>query len=182
MQKVKTPRPKKCKVCHEMFSPRSSLQTVCSLGCAIEKVNQDKAKKERKETARKKVEARSRRDWLKLAQQAFNTFVRERDSHLPCISCGRHHNGQYHAGHYLTTGARPELRFDESNCHRQCAPCNNHLSGNIALYRVGLIKKIGLAEVERLEGPQPPQKWSIDELKGIIKIYTQKKKELQKIH
>jgi len=58
-------------------------------------------------------------------------------------------------------------------------PCNTHLHGNLIHYRVNLIQKIGLAEVERLEGPQEPKKYSIDELKEIISTYRAKTKELK---
>jgi hypothetical protein len=116
---------------------------------------------------------------MKLAQQSFNFFIRKRDKDLPCISCGRYHQGQWHAGHYLTTGARPELRFEPLNCHKQCAPCNNHLSGNIALYRQGLILRIGKSELEWLEGPHPSRKYSIEDLKEIIRIYKLAAKDLE---
>ena len=46
------------------------------------------------------------------------------------------------------------------------------------MYRVGLIAKIGLAEVERLEGPHPPSKWTIDQLKGIKAEYKRRVKGL----
>lgn len=171
----------KCKnpSCSQEFTRQRPGQKVCSPKCAVELIAHEKEKKARKETAEKKVALRSRRDWLKLAQAAFNAYIRERDKGQPCISCGRHHTGQYHAGHYLTTGARPELRFNENNAHLQCAPCNNHKSGNIALYRPALIYKIGLAEVEKLEGPSEPQKWTIQELQAIRDHYKKKIKELQ---
>lgn len=117
--------------------------------------------------------------WLKQAQAAFNAFIRVRDEKDTCISCGRHHDGQYHAGHYRTVGAHPELRFDELNCHKQCSVCNNHLSGNLLEYRISLIKKIGQGTVEILEGPHKPKKYSVDDLKQIAKTYKQKKKDLE---
>jgi hypothetical protein len=86
------------------------------------------------------------------------------------------HLGQWHAGHYLSTGARPELRFDEQNLHKQCSACNTHLSGNLVLYRAELIRRIGLDEVERLEGPQDPKKYTIDELKAIRDDYRKRLK------
>ena len=168
----------KCKICKTPFKKLSISHKTCSPGCAIELVKIDKTKKVRKSHLEAKVKARTRAEWLKLAQVAFNAFIRERDKHLPCISCGRYHTGQYHAGHYLSTGACPELRFDENNCHKQCAPCNDHLSGNIVKYRPALIDKIGLQAVEELEGPHEPQKWTIDQLQEIIKEYRQKLKEL----
>lgn len=170
---------KKCSNCRTTFQPQRIGQRVCSPKCAIEAVKSEREATNRKKTALAKVEMRTRRDWLKLAQISFNQFVRERDKEQPCISCGRHHQGQNHAGHYLSTGARPELRFNENNVHLQCAPCNNHKSGNISLYRIALIRKIGIESVEYLEGPHEPAKWTIDELKEIIATYKAKTKELR---
>ena len=93
-------------------------------------------------------------------QTAFNAWVRERDRGRPCISCGRQHQGQWHAGHYLSVGARPELRFHPLNVWLQCAPCNTHLHGNLILFRVNLIKEIGIEAVEWLEGPHEMPKRS----------------------
>jgi len=113
------------------------------------------------------------------AQKAFNTFIRFRDGGLNCISCLRFHSGQYHAGHYKSTGASPELRFEELNCHKQCAPCNNHLSGNIEKYRINLVKKIGIDKVEWLEGPHEPKKYTCSDLKEIEKHFKSKLKVLK---
>lgn len=98
------------------------------------------------------------------AQTAFNAYIRERDAGEACISCGRFHDGQWHAGHYLTTAAHPELRFDPRNCHKQCAPCNNHLSGNLVAFRKGLVQRYGQELVDWLEGPHEPLKLSREEL------------------
>jgi len=116
--------------------------------------------------------------WLTEAQAAFNAWIRKRDEKLPCISCSRFHSGQHHAGHYLSTGARPELRFDEANVHKQCAPCNNHKSGNAIEYRINLVKRIGGKRVGMLEGPHEPKKYTIDEIKEIKKEYKEKVKFL----
>jgi hypothetical protein len=97
---------------------------------------------------------------------------------MPCISCGRHHAGQYHAGHYRTVGAHPELRFSELNCHKQCAPCNNHKSGNIVEYRINLTVRLSSAELDWLEGPHEPKNYTIDDIKAIKAEYQRKYKEL----
>lgn len=112
------------------------------------------------------------------AQKAFNAYIRQRDEKEPCISCQRHHKGQYHAGHYRTVGAAKQLRFDEDNCHKQCAPCNNHLSGNLTEYRINLIKKIGLKAVELLDNNNEVKRYSIEEYKTIEQHYKAKLKEL----
>jgi len=117
--------------------------------------------------------------WMKRAQTAFNAWVRARDDGQPCISCGRVHQGQNHAGHYRPAGSNPELRFEPDNCHLQCAPCNSHLSGNLTAYRPALIAKIGLERVERLEGPHEPKRYRKEDYQAIEADYKAKLKELQ---
>lgn len=171
-------RLKVCKACGSKFQPVKQAQAVCDWQCAITHTANLKAKRERRERKEAKAKLKTRRDWLREAQAVFNRFIRLRDAGQPCISCGRHHAGQIHAGHFLSVGARPELRFNEHNVHAQCAPCNNHLSGNIVLYRKGLIAKIGLEAVEALEGPHQVQKYTVDDLKAIKAAYQAKCKEL----
>lgn len=172
-------------VCGTEFIPRSSLQVACSPLCAIHKTAADKAKKAAKQATEQRIAHReakerikTRGDHTKDAQAAFNAFIRARDSGEPCISCGRHHQGQYHAGHYRTVGANPELRFNELNVHKQCAPCNDHLHGNLINYRIELIKRIGQDKVDWLEGKHDPQHYSIEDLKGIKAKYKLKLKSL----
>tara|TARA_Y100000782_G_scaffold86140_1_gene93531 strand:+ start:96 stop:662 length:567 start_codon:yes stop_codon:yes gene_type:complete len=135
---------------------------------------------ERKRHQARKEKVKTKGQHLRDAQSEFNKYIRLRDAKEPCISCGRFHTGQYHAGHYLTVGAKPELRFEEDNCHKQCAPCNNHLSGNLVLYRVNLINKIGLERVEWLEGPHELPNWTIEQIQEIKKHYRRKWQELEK--
>ncbi len=168
----------KCKICRAEFTKRSMTHKTCSVECAQELVQREKVAKQRKESRIQREKLKSRSEWLKEAQTWVNRYIRLRDANEPCISCGRDHKGQYHAGHYLSTGARPELRFTEANIHKQCSVCNNHLSGNLVLYRKALIEKIGLEQVEWLEGPHEPKKHTIDDLKEIIKLYKLKCKEV----
>lgn len=172
----------KNKTCGIKFAPVMPGQRTHDYKCAIELAKQERAKKQAKEERKINKETRerlkSRSDHLREAQTIFNKFIRLRDEKEPCISCGRHHKGQYHAGHYRTVGACGELRFEEFNCHKQCAPCNDHLSGNIVNYRINLIKKIGIEKVEWLEGNHEPKKYTIPEITGIKERYKQKIKEL----
>lgn len=184
-----TRKPKKCrnKSCGATFVPARPLQKACGLECAQALAEEVRAKKKREEARRERAHDRARLEQLKpisrlLAetQRVFNSWIRERDKNLPCISCGRYHQGSWDAGHYMTTGARSELRFDEANVHRQCVPCNQHLSGNLIAYRIGLIARIGEAEVRRLEGATAPHKWTRDEIAEIKKKYSAKRRELMK--
>lgn len=183
------PKTKKCKnpQCGEEFIPRNSLQKTCwKVECALavgrqERETQKKRalKEYRAETRKRKEKIKSLSDWLKEAQIVFNRYIRHRDAALPCISCGRHHQGQYHAGHYRTTKAAPHLRFDERQTHKQCQPCNEHLSGNIGEYRIGLIKKIGIDAVEAIENDNRIHRYTMDEAKAIKAKYTKKIKEIE---
>lgn len=193
------PARRKCKVCNEWFVPQYNdirIRWCCpehGAMLAMEQRAKDKAKeaakriKEEKEAEKAGRKRRQeRRQAVKplsyfrnQAQQAFNEFIRYRDRNLPCISCGRHHDGQYHAGHFRTTGANPELRFDEDNCHKQCSICNNHLSGNLTAYRPALIAKIGQARFDALMGPHELPKWKRDDYIRIRGEYRAKLKVLK---
>ena len=171
----------KCKICKDVFTPRFFLQKACfNPACLAEwskKDRESKADVKHKE-AKRSLKDNDKKLREKTAQQSFNKYIRVRDDKLPCISCGRHHTGQYHAGHYRSRGAHPELRFEELNCHKQCAPCNNHLSGNISNYRPALITKIGQDKVDWIEGPHKPKKYTCAELKKIELKYKAKLKGL----
>lgn len=176
---------RRCKWCREYFDEWVTYPagTFCTLEHALEYARQPKqvAKAERKvhrERVRK-LRDNDRGYWLKKAQAAFNAYIRSRDKSDPCISCQRHHEGQYHAGHYRTVGSCPELRFDPLNCHKQCAPCNNHLSGNLVLYRQNLLVKIGQEKLDWLEGSHEPKRYSIDDLKAIESEYKEKLKAIE---
>ncbi len=179
-------RKRKCKFCGTFKVQRLGVITNVGFFCCYDhaaeyglkqaekkrkKAIKAKEKKERKERQERREKLKDKRWYLKKAQQVFNRWIRERDKNEPCISCQRRHKGQYHAGHYRTTAAAPQLRFDESNVFKQCAPCNNHLSGNIGEYRINLIKKIGLENVEALENNNELKRWTIEELKQIIERY-----------
>lgn len=186
MARPKQLKPKTCKACWTLFYPVNSLQKVCSVPCAMafrrQQVEEKQAKeaKQRHKQRKAKLRDEDRAYWLKKAQTEFNKFIRLRDKDEPCISCGRYHQGQWHAGHYRSVGACRELRFCELNVHKQCAPCNNHKSGNLSEYRISLISKIGLEKVEWLERQDhPPAKMSIDEIKLVIKHYKEKVKALE---
>lgn len=174
-------KPRKCAVCPEKFQPLRSLQRVCSPSCAAEDAKRKREKQDRKELAAGRLALKSRSAWLAEAQAAFNAFIRARDAHLPCISCGRFHTGSYDAGHYRSVGSMPALRFDEDNCHRQCVPCNQHKSGNVVEYRIGLVRRIGAARVERLEGPHPAAKYTIADAQAKKAEYKAKLKQLQAV-
>jgi len=175
-KRVKTRR---CKYCRAEFQPTRPGAKVCSPECAQAIAEKVRGKIEKATIKAQRERLKSRQDWLKEAQAAFNAWIRARDADEPCISCGRHHSGQYHAGHYRSRGAIPALAFHPDNCHKQCAPCNNHKSGNVVEYRIRLADKIGLDRLFWLEGPHDPKKYTIDELRAIKAEYALKLKQLK---
>jgi hypothetical protein len=184
--KPKDIKTKRCKVCKTEFAPWNTIQPTCGKFKCLEtfaiahanKVAKLREKRERQALREAKERIKPRKEWLDEAQRWVNKFVRLRDADQPCISCQRFHTGQYHAGHYRTVGACPELRFEESQIHKQCSACNNYLSGNIVEYRKHLLEKVGAEKLAWIEGPHPQKHYSIPELKQLIAHYKMKCKEL----
>lgn len=179
--------PKKCRVCARTFSPISSMAKVCGVPCAIKLTEKEKAQKadraarvERKSIREALEKAKTRGTHLKELQAAFNAWIRARDAGHACISCGRFHQGQLHAGHYRSVGSEPSLRFEPDNVHLQCQPCNTHLSGNLIPYRANLIKKVGLERVEWIEGPHEPKKYTLPEIQEMKAFYRAEVRRLKK--
>ena len=163
----------KAKGCSNKFYLFNSLQTSCSIKCALELAVRSRKYQERKDGAALKRIAKAdkakirkareglmtRSQHLNLTEKAFRRFIRARDrlffikqGRLPeCVSCGTTNQSiQYAAGHLKTKGGFPELRLDESNCFLQCnRQCNEQKSGNIngdqhsRGYLVGLIEIYG---------------------------------------
>lgn len=184
---AKQPKPKTCKnpSCRAAFIPQRLGQSVCDYTCglALAAIKREKERKALAEVGRKELRAAKERfkpkgQYMREAQAAFNAWIRARDAAQPCISCGRHHEGKYDAGHYRTVGSNPALRFEPLNCHKQCVPCNQHKSGDIVNYRMSLVLRIGQSQVDWLEGPHEPQRYTIDDLKAIKAEYRAKLKQL----
>lgn len=184
-------RRKRCPECRVMFSPSRDAQAVCGeIECAIahgkSEKGQESARKAFADIGRRDIKVRkealkSRADHLKDTQHAFNAWIRQRDIGQPCISCGTTADVQYCAGHYRTTAAAPELRFEPLNVHLQCnRNCNMGKSGNLLGYRTGLIEKIGIEAVEWLEGPHEPKKYTVEQLKAITAEYRALTRELKR--
>ena len=163
-----SPRPRTCKCgCGEKFIPVRPLQVASTMECAI-RISRVKRQKAERIALRKARSDAKPLSWYKTkAQNAVNALVRERDRMEPCISCGRWHDGQWHAGHYMSVGSHPELRYEPDNIHRQCQPCNSFKGGNLIGYRPRIISKIGLERVEWLEGPHAARHFTRDDLRSI---------------
>jgi hypothetical protein len=172
----------KCAVCKEPFVKRSPWQKVCqsSTDCAITYTKKKKEKLERKETKARKEALKTRSDYMKEAQKAFNAYIRARDADKPCISCGvplkqESLGGGYDCGHFRSVGSAPHLRFDDQNAHGQCKKCNRYLSGNVTEYRRYLTSRIGQVALDRLEADQCVRKYTIEGLQMLTSDYKRMK-------
>ena len=169
----------RCKHCKTTFTPKHFNQKNCMetddcVGAFLSDLTKANDKRWAKEKKVRKEALKTRPEWLKDLQDVFNSYIRERDKDKPCISCGTF-TGKMNAGHYKSVGGSPELRFNELNVHKQCEYCNTHLSANLIEYRIGLVKRIGVEQVEFLERKDhAPLKLTVDEIKEQIKVYRDK--------
>lgn len=204
---------KQCKIYHLTDSGvKVPAGSFCGFDCVVEfaqdkrdkdseklklKARQTVAKKEktvRSELRARKEAIKPKSKWLAEAQAAFNKYIRLRDYYDPCISClklrevveaeqGYKVGGCWDAGHFMTRGAKGQLRFVLFNVHKQCKSCNagggkfSHKAATVdAGYRVNLVKKIGLEKVEWLENNNELDisKGDVEYLKRVKKIFSKR--------
>ncbi|MES1979573.1 MAG: recombination protein NinG [Pseudomonadota bacterium] len=192
MTPTKPQKQRKCKVCPSTFTPMRPFQTWCSVPCGSVLAEERLAKKkkadaiaDRKATKQALEKHKRRGDLLAETQTAFNKFIRLRDAGQTCICCGKpfepqRPGGSVDAGHYLSRGSAPHLRFDERNVHAQRKNCNRPGGTTREAFRAGMIQRIGLEAVEALECDQSLKKYTDDDLRAIKTTYTAKARELEK--
>lgn len=172
-----------CKVCSKSFLRLNSMQSVCGVKCAI-KLPALTRRARRLQDSQKREALKTRKELTQEAQTAFNAYIRLRDAGRPCICCGAQFEpqkpgGSADAGHYLSVGSAPNLRFDELNVHAQRKNCNRPGGTTRAAFRAGMIARIGLPAVERLEADQAVRKYGADELRAMRDAYRAKAKALR---
>ena len=195
---ARSTKPNRCKHCRERL-PVELARHVLHEDCIAPWLDAQAAKKEaarkKKALAAAKVEraitkqrkeaVKSRGELVEEAQRAFNAYIRARDAGLPCICCGKPFEpeklgGSADAGHYLSRGSAPHLRFVETNCFAQRKNCNRPGGTTRQAFRAGVVARIGLAAVEALEADTTVRKWSLDDLREIRKTYAAKLRALKK--
>ena len=194
---------KACKVCKAQYAPRSTLQAVCSIECALRQSRAKRLVGERKAQRAKdnqwKADNKPFGKLVSEAQIATNWYIRMRDWFKPCISCGRTRaeveasdphkpGGYFDAGHFQSVGAHPEKRFNLLNISAQCKVCNGG-SGQYARkrnsvdasYRDGMVERYGLEVVERLEGPSRRRKMTREDLVRWAKLMRRRARHYKKL-
>lgn len=113
----------KCKNCKNKFTPRFRTtekycwEVECKTIEAMLLLKKKKAKDLRdrnKEKAEKKKELMTLSDWIKIAQAAFNAYIRKRDNGNVCISCQKPAKKE-NAGHFFNANNHYMVRFDEQS-------------------------------------------------------------------
>lgn len=115
--------------------------------------------------------------------RVFSKYIRLRDvmpnGYFMCISCGqikKYEQGD--CGHFFSR-KHMATRFDEDNCHMECAACNRFSSDHLASYQVNLVRKIGQNRFEKLVWKHnSTKKWSDFELEAMINHYKKEAKRL----
>ena len=171
-------RPKKCPECAEKYQPTRQMQPCCdNMECkasyAIRHIEATRKRRRMQEMNVQKADRKviklkldaikPRGKLIAEADRAFCAYIRFRDqlAGYLCISSGKPldwSGNNVDAGHYRSRGSAPHLRYDERNCHAQSKHDNRYISGNAVDYRIGLIARIGMAEVEKLEAEEKPRK------------------------
>lgn len=195
---MRKPARRKCAHCREWFHPAREGQVVCSFECASAigkkqtakareaanaravKRQRESEKEGRQRRSAKRESFKTKAQWDKEAQSAFNRYIRIRDEGKPCVSCGSPLIGKSNyltgsaidASHYRSRGAASHLKFNVFNVHSACTRCNRQLSGNAVEYRIRLI--------ERLEADNEPRRFDIPYLQRIKSIFTRRARALEK--
>ena len=175
-------------MCNERFQQVQPLQYLCMppKDCSWkyqEKLLANKLKKENKDERAElktlKESLLTHKDYVKLLQIVFNTWIRKRDENLPCISCDTPMSERKgDASHYFATTYQ-FLRFNEDNVHLSCVPCNQFKHGNILEYAPRLEAKIGTDRIQWLHAHRHDRfDMTIEELKEKIIYYKKKIKSI----
>ncbi len=107
-------------------------------------------------------------DLKKTTQRIVNKWIRERDRDESCLACLKAQNS-YEASHYIAQGSSGYLRYHPYNINNTCTACNKYKHGNLILYRINLVKKIGSENVEWLENNrQKTHSYTKEQLKAIM--------------
>jgi len=184
---------KKCRVCKEPFEPQRPLQSVCGFDCAkvlgkdkSAKADKEHVKRQRAELKAAKLAIKPKSYWEARAQTAVNKYCRLRDlmAGHNCICCDKpfepqRPGGSVDAGHWLSRGSHPNLRYDPRNISAQRKNCNRPGGTTAASFRLGMIKRWGIEIVEELEADTTEKHYKIPDLQEIEQKYLKLAKELK---
>lgn len=193
---------RRCLYCKEYTEAESGIKAPVGFFCSSEHLHQyalEKGRKryqkaQNKEIKERKQKLKSYAEKMRELQDVFNKLRRveeflwfqERGVEPYCISCQKPlGNDQWCNGHFKTTKARPDLRFDKMNSYLQHnVRCNRALSGDIEGYKRGLKIRFGKDAareiIEYCDTVKPTDKLSDDQIEQLKKDWRQQIREIEK--
>ena len=175
-----------CGVCLKDYIKQRTQQTVCSIPCSMiasrARALAKKKKQLRKDDSERLEAIATITELSAKAQTAFNIYIRLRDEHKLCVSCGQSpYHGQRHASHFRPRSTASQLKFNCFNTNASCAQCNKYKSGNLIPYRIELLNRIGEEHVQALENNNQKADFSREYLIRLRKVFTRRTKHLKKL-
>lgn len=111
----------------------------------------------------RKKKSSERKKLIKILDALVTTIVQERDGH--CVTCGKT-TGIY-CGHYFSR-ANYSTRWDLTNCHAQCNPCNNRHEYDFYPYAKFMIDTYGQENIDKLYAlHRTPSHFKVKDLEEI---------------
>lgn len=123
-------------------------------------------------------------DLIDQLDDVFSKYVRlkntDTNGECDCFTCPAHSRWQdMQCGHFISR-KHMYLRWDERNAKTQCKNCNEHLDGNLAVYRPRLEAiHPGITDILEEES-RLVHKWSRNELKAMLLDFTKRLQQLKK--
>lgn len=119
----------------------------------------------------------TRTSLIKKLDSVFSIYIRRKDAVndiAQCVTCGKKdHWSKLQNGHWASR-RHYSTRWDEKNCHVQCASCNVFRAGEIYLYTKYLCSQYGDNFPEELHiKSQTICKFTDVELQDMIAHYTE---------
>ena len=177
----------KCKICKTKYTPKNNYDETCSetdcrVKWAMQVVEKQKEAKRKKEKSELKEKVKTKSNYENELQKEINTIVRLIDYGSICHSTLKPLNYKYDAGHFMSCGSNPTIRFNLFNIYSQSVHANRYLSGDQINFMNGLSEIYGVEckdYVLSLKGLYSPLKLTIDDLKEKISLARQVVKHLK---
>lgn len=161
--------------------PARPMQSVCSPGCASQKVRADK-KRERAEIRERKAAIKTIPALEEECRRIVQKIARIRDRHDGCISCDKpaSWDGQWHGSHFRSHGAASAVQFHLWNINKACWICNKLYSGRIDQYEPRLVAKRGQEAVDWLKSQNQIVRYSREYLVRFKRVMGKRLRRMEK--